>query len=199
MHGPENPGVRICRWKKRAGHEPERNQEHVHDSVKSLGRLHRPGNEKTESGKAKTHNEERAKTNQDSLGCDVDADERREQEEDKSLQKRERSPAENLSANNAAGGDRRDKDGLEKSFPPVFDDRDGRENGREKHDQDECARIKIFEITHAVRRGANAEGRTDTRANDKPKDQRGEERADNAIALPVKTDNLALPERCSGQ
>jgi hypothetical protein len=33
----------------------------------------------------------------------VDADERREQEEDKALQKRERSPAENLSANNAAG------------------------------------------------------------------------------------------------
>ena len=117
---------------------------------------------------------------------------------DKSLQKRERGPAENFSANNAAGRDRRDQDGLEKSFPPIFDDRDGREDGGEKHDQDERARIKIFEITHAVRRGTDPEGRPDARANDKPKDQRGEERADDAIALPVETDDLALPECRSG-
>ena len=119
--------------------------------------------------------------------------------ENESLQKRERSPAENLSANNAAGGDRRDEDRLKKPFPPVFDDRDGGEDGGEKHDQDERARIKIFEIAHAVRRGADAEGGPDARANDKPKDQRGEERADDAIALPVETDDLALPESCSGQ
>ena len=124
MHGPENPGMRIRRWKKRAGHEPERNREHVHDGVKSLGRLHRPGDEKTETGEAKPTTKERAKTNQEPLGCDVDADERREQEKDEPLQKRERGPAKNFSANNAAGRDRRDEDGLEKSFPPIFDDRD---------------------------------------------------------------------------
>ena len=103
MHRPENPGVRIGRGKKRAGHEPERDEKNIHDRVKSLGRFHRPGDEKTETGQAKTDDEKRAETNQDPLGRDVDADERREQKKDKALQKRERGPAENLPANNAAG------------------------------------------------------------------------------------------------
>ena len=102
MHSPENPGVRVGRGKERAGHEPERNEKDVHDGVKTLGRFHRPGDEKTEAGEAKANNEERAETNQESLGRDVNADEGREQEKDQPLQKREGGAAENLPANDAA-------------------------------------------------------------------------------------------------
>ena len=102
VNRPENPRVRIGRGKKRAGHEPERNEKDVHDGVKALGRFHRPGDEKPKTGQAKADNEEGAEANQNPLGRDVNADEGREQEKDQSLQKREGGAAENFAADDAA-------------------------------------------------------------------------------------------------
>ena len=146
MDGPENPGVRISGREKRARHEPERNEEDVHDGVKTLGRFHRPGDEKPETGEAKADDEKRTETDQDSLRRDVNPDKGREQEKDQPLQKGEGGAAEDLAANDAPGRDRRDQDRLEKTFPTIFDDRDGGKDGGEKHDQDERARIKIFAL-----------------------------------------------------
>ena len=146
MDRPENPGMRVGGGKERARHEPERNEKDVHDGVEALGRFHRPGDEKTETREAKADDEKRPETNQEPLRRDVNPDEGSEQKKDQPLQKRERGPAEDLSANDAAGRDRRDENGLEKTFPPIFDDRDGREDGGEKHDENERAWIKIFEV-----------------------------------------------------
>ena len=187
---PKNPRVRVGRGKKCTRDEPERDEENAHDGVKALARFHRPGDEKAETGEAKSDKKKGEQANQNPRERKVQTDEGREEEKNQTLQKRERGAAENLAANDAAGRDRRDQNRFEKTFAPIFDDRDGREDGGKEHDENQRVPIKVFEVIHSVRRGADMKRRANPGADNEPENERRRKRADDAIALGVEAHDL---------
>ena len=121
--------------------------------MKSLGRFHPPGNQKSKSGQAETdedqHSHERDKLEK-SKG---EPDQRSKRKKNNCLNYRERHSAKNFSEHNARAGNRRDKDRLEESFISVFDDRDRGENRSKEHDQQQGPRVEIFQIIRSAERG----------------------------------------------
>jgi hypothetical protein len=87
---------------------------------------------------------------------------------------------------------------LQETFAPIFDDRDGREDGGKKHDQDKRARIEIFEVTHSVRRGTDPKRGTNAGADDEPENERRQQGTNDPVALPIEAHDLPLPEGRSG-
>src|SRR5205085_9772 len=113
----------------------------------------------------------------------MDSDERREDEEDQSLDGRECGPAEYFAHHDHAAADRRGQYGKQKTILAVFNHRHHGEDAGEEHDHDERAGIKICEVM-LVATGA-AERCAEARSNHQPEDHGRSDDAYHATTLAV--------------
>ena len=101
------------------------------------------------------------------------------------------STAKNFAQDHGPAWDRGHEDALQEPFLAVFDDGDGGEDGGEEQDHDQRAgeEMGIAEAVALHFRTAEAG------AEQQPEDDRLAERAEHAVALAQKADQLALRER----
>ena len=105
-HQQANPQRRAGERKQRSREQPQRNQKQVDDGVKGLRGVHRPGDDEAQRGQRKRHQENGQHGQREARQREVHADERREDQEDQSLQRGQRRAAEALCPAQSPSGSR---------------------------------------------------------------------------------------------
>ena len=167
--------------------------------MKSLRRIHRPRNREAQRRQRERNQKHHGSNQQHLQRSKMNPRKRREDEEDQSLDRRERRPAQNLAQHNRGTRHRRHQHGKQKALLAVLDDRHHGEDRSEEHDHDQRAGVEVVEIMLLPRPTARTKRSAEPRADHQPENQWRREHSNHPCRLPVEPHDFPPPQGEGGE
>ena len=162
--------------------------------MERLGGIHGPRDSETQSGESERDQYDGQHHQQKANQSEMDPDQGSEGEEDQSLKRGERSPAQHFAQHNRGTRHRRHQHRQQETFFAIFDDRHHGEDRSEQHDHDQRAGIEVIQIV-LLSGGISGSKRTaEAGADDYPEQQRRSDHAHHAGALAIEADQFPPPQ-----
>ena len=145
-HAEAQPSGCAAGGEERAGEHPQRQQNDVDDGVEGLRRVHRPRNGEAERGEFEADHDDDQGAEGIEAGVGMDADQRREDEEDDALNRGQRRSAEDFAQHDGRAAYRRGEHREQEAFVAVLDERHHAEDGGEEDDHGDRSGKEVAEI-----------------------------------------------------
>ncbi|GBC83568.1 hypothetical protein HRbin10_02718 [bacterium HR10] len=157
-----------------------------------MRRVHDPCQEEAERREAEGQEEEKRHQAEHPRGCQRNADQRRQRQQDHPLHGGERRPPQDFPQNERRAWRGRGQDRLQEARVPILDDRHHAEDRGEEDDEEHRAGEEVLQIPRAMITGA--ERIAQPGPHQPPEDERRSDDTQDATPLAIEANQLPMPE-----